>query len=71
MVVGEQQAFGRDDFARAAATELHDGVFDAGLVETEDLFRRELATHGLHFGQVLAIEGIRQPHAFVGAGHHK
>ena len=69
VMVGEQQSFGRDDFARAAATELHDGVLDARLVEVEDLFRREFAAHGLHLGEVLPVEGVRQPHAFVGACH--
>ena len=41
MVVGEQQAFGRDEFARTAAVEEHDGVLHRGLVDRVDVFGRE------------------------------
>lgn len=70
VVVGEQEAFGRDKFAGAAAAELHDGVFQTGLVEAEDLFGGKFAAEALHFGQALAVNGVGEPHSFVGADTH-
>ena len=67
VVVGEQQAFGRDQFAGAAAAELHDGIFEAGLVEAENLFCRQFAAQTLHVGEVLSINGVGEPHPLIGA----
>ena len=75
MVVGEQQTFGGDKLAGAAATELHDSVLEAGLVEAEDLLGRQLAAKPLHISEILSVDRIGQPHALVGAGaqekHHQ
>ena len=68
VVVGEQQSFGGDELTGATAAELHNGVLEAGLVETEDLFGRQLAAKSLHVSQILPVDGIGQPHAFVRAG---
>lgn len=71
MVVGEQQPLRGDEFSCAAATELHDGILQAGLVETENLLCSEFAAEPLHFRKILSVDEIRLPHAFFGAGGHR
>ena len=70
MVVGEQESLGGDKFTGAAASELHDGVFEAGLVEAEDLFGGQFAAEPLHIRQIPAIDGIGEPHTFIGTDAH-
>ena len=48
VVVGQQQSFGRDQFARAAAVEQHHGVFHRGLVDGIDVFGGEPESLGAH-----------------------
>ena len=48
VVIGEQQSLGGDELAGAATAELHNGVLQAGLVETEDLFSSQFTAKSLH-----------------------
>ena len=65
MVVGEQQAFGRDEFARTAAVEEHDGVLHRGLVDRVDVFGREAEAFCAHVVDAFGDQA-REPHALVG-----
>ena len=65
VVVGEQQPFGRDQLARAAAVEEHYGVLHRGLVDRIDVFGREAESFRAHVVDALRDEA-RKPHALVG-----
>lgn len=67
VVVGEQQPFGRNQFARAAAVEQHHGVLHRGFVDRVDVFGREAESFGAHVVDALRDEA-REPHALVGGG---
>ena len=64
-MVGEQQPFGRDQLARAAAVEEHYGVLHRGLVDRIDVFGREAESFRAHVVDALRDEA-RKPHALVG-----
>ena len=64
MVVGQQQAFCRDDFACTASAKVDNGVFEAGLVYAVNIFCRELKAQLVHAVYFLSNEH-GQPHAFV------
>ena len=65
VVVGEQQAFGRNEFARTAAVEEYDGVFHRGLVDRVDVFGREAEAFCTHVVDAFGDQA-REPHALVG-----
>ena len=67
VVVGEQQPFGGDQLARAAAVEEHYGVFHRGLIDRINRFGREVEPLGPH---VVDARGDQagEPHALVGEG---
>ena len=65
VVVGEQQAFGRNEFARTAAVEKYDGVFHRGLVDRVDVFGREAEAFCTHVVDAFGDQA-REPHALVG-----
>ena len=67
MVDGEQQPFGRNQFARAAAVEQHHGILHRGFVDRVDVFGREAESFGAHVVDALRDEA-REPHALVGGG---
>ena len=67
VVVGQQQSFGRDQLARAAAVEQHHGVFHRSLVDRIDVFGREPETFGAHVVDALRNQAWK-PHALVGRG---
>ena len=68
MVVGEDEAFGRYDLARAAAAEDDDGILERLAVGVVDLIDVDLQAGGLHIGGVHFLKEGQQPHAFVGEG---
>ena len=71
VVVGEQQAFRRNEFARTAAVEEYDGVFHRGLVDRVDVFGREAEAFCAHVVDALGDEA-REPHALVcQCGQHR
>ena len=65
VVVGQQQSFGRDQLARAAAVEQHHGVFHRSLVDRIDVFGREAEAFCAHVVDALRNQA-REPHALVG-----
>ena len=67
VVVGQQQSFGRDQLARAAAVEQHHGVFHRSLVDRIDVFGREPETFCAHVVDALRNQAW-EPHALVGRG---
>ena len=67
VVVGHEQSFGRDQLARAAAVEEHDGVLHRRFVDGVDVFGREAESLGAHVVDPFADQA-RQPHPLVGAG---
>ena len=71
VVVGEQQAFGRDEFACTAAVEEHHGVLHRGLVDRVDVFGRQAESFRAHVVDALGDEA-REPHALVcQCGQHR
>ena len=66
MVVGEHEAFGRDDLARASAAEDHDGVLERRTVDAVDVLGLEAASLVAHVRDVHLLEVGQQPHALVG-----
>ena len=67
VVVGQQQPFGRDQLARAAAVEEYDGILHRGAVDRVDVFGREAESFGAHVVDARRDEA-REPHALVGEG---
>ena len=65
VVVGQQQSFGRDQFARASAVEQHHGVLHRGLVDGIDVFGGEPESLGAHVVDARGDQA-REPHALVG-----
>ena len=70
VVVGEQQAVVADNLARAAATEEHDGIFQAAVVDAINVVGSDAHAHLLHLFLVL-LEEHRDPHPLSGEGHHR
>ena len=66
VVVGQQQASGRDHLAGAAAAEMHHGILQGRMVDIVDVRGRELAAHLLHGLDVHLLEQREQPHALIG-----
>ena len=65
VVVGQDKSFGRDDFARTSASELHHGVFDGEAVRTIDGFHGYLQPEFHHGGFILHFQVWQHPHAFI------
>ncbi len=70
VMVGHHQALVADDLTGAAAAKVHDGIFEAGLVDGVNLIRSELAARGLDVLAVELFEQRQQPHTFIGHGGH-
>ena len=68
MVVGEHQAFGRDDLARAASTEMDNGILQGDAFGVVDGVGGQQQAQFLHGGLVLPLQVGQHPHAFVGQG---
>ncbi len=66
VVVGQQQALVGYHLAGAAAAKYYDGVFEARLIDAEELFGAEFEAHFVHGLDVELLEQGQQPHAFVG-----
>ena len=66
MVVGEHKTLPGDDLGGTPATELHDGILDAGMVDAIDFLGGELEPHFLHVALVEALQMHQEPHAFIG-----
>ena len=65
VMISEDKAFRRNQFASATAAKLYNGVFQTRLVEVENLFGSELASKLLHLSKTLVAEAVWQPHSFV------
>ena len=61
VVVREEQAVARDDLARAARAEQHDGVLERRLVHAVHILGRQAEAVGLHIVDALRDQR-RQPH---------
>ena len=66
VVVGKQQAVGRNDLARTSGTEDHDGVLERGFVDAVNLLGRKFAPAGLHLLDIHFLKVGQQPHSLVG-----
>ena len=64
VVVGKEQAVARDELARAAGAEQHDGVLERRLVDAIDIFGREPEAVCLHIFDALRDQH-RQPHSLI------
>ena len=65
VVIGEQQAFVRDELSGASGTEQYDCILLGSLVDAVNVLGGKLETFGLHIGDTLRNKS-RQPHAFIG-----
>ena len=65
MMVGDEQTFGRDEFAGTSTSKTHYGILERRLVDTIDIFGRELEALTLYILYLLEDFG-RKPHTFVG-----
>ena len=68
MMVGEQEALGRDDLCCAAASEDDDGIFQACLVNAVNVFRGQLESHLGHRTDVELFNQRQKPHPFISPG---
>ncbi len=66
VVVGKEQAVGRNDLAGAAAAEYDDRILQRALVGRVDVVGRETAALGAHLFDVHLFDVGQQPHALVG-----
>ena len=68
VVVGQNQTFGRNDFARASAAEDTHGILQRYAIGIVEIVSLQLETLFLHqFDGILLLQQLEQPHAFVGA----
>ena len=69
VVVGQNQTFGRNDFARASAAEDTHGILQRYAIGIVEVVCLQLETLFLHqFDGILLLQQLEQPHAFVGLG---
>ena len=68
VVVGQQQAFGRDHLAGAASSEEHHGILDAAVVHAVDVLGRDAHPQGLHLRLVELFQEQGDPHPFRTTG---
>ena len=66
MVVGQHQAFGRDDFAGTAAAEMNHGILQGNAVGIVDLVGGDEQAEFRHGYFVLLLQVGEHPHALVG-----
>ena len=69
VVVSNQQAVGRDQFAGTATAEQNNAVLHAMVVDTIDIVGGQAEAHLLHFSLIVAKEQ-RDPHSFIGEGEN-
>ena len=65
VVVGEQQAVGRNDLARAAAAENDDRILERRFVDAVNILGRKFASARLHVPDIHFLQVRQHPHAFV------
>ena len=65
VVVGHQKALVGDNLPGASAPELHDGVFEGGVVYAVDLLCGQPAAFLLHHLDVHFLQKRQHPHAFI------
>jgi len=66
VVVGEQQAVGRNDLARAAAAENDDRILERRFIDAVNILGRKFASARLHVPDIHFLQIRQHPHAFVG-----
>ena len=67
MVVGQDEAFGRDDFTSTTTSKDADSIFQRYAVGIVQVFGFELQSLFFHhFNGILLLDELEQPHAFVG-----
>ena len=66
VVVGQYQAFGRDDFAGTATAEMHHGILQGNAVGIVDLVGGDEQSEFRHGYFVLLLQVGEHPHTFVG-----
>ncbi len=71
VVVGKEQAVGRNDLAGAAAAEYDDRILQRALVGRVDVVGRETAALGAHLFDVHLFDVGQQPHALVCCGRER
>ncbi|HNM27028.1 MAG TPA: hypothetical protein PKL15_16410 [Saprospiraceae bacterium] len=72
VVVGQDEAFGRDDFARATSVEPADRILDTWLEGRINVVGIEPKTERLHVFFIVFFQHGRQPHALpIGGGGQK
>ncbi|MCY1554066.1 hypothetical protein D3C87_1864280 [compost metagenome] len=64
MVVSDQQTARRDNLSGTATTEMHNSVFQAGLVNAVYVFRRQTETLSFHRIDIFTDQH-RDPHPFI------
>lgn len=64
VVIGQDESFGRNEFARAETAKTYDGIFQGAMVYAVNVLGTELTTHGLHFCDVV-VQEHGDPHAFL------
>ena len=68
VMVGEEQTLVADEFASAAASEEHHGVFHGAVIDGINVVGSDFHAHSLHLGFV-TLKQSRNPHAFVSTGN--
>ena len=66
VVVGQYQAFGRDDFAGTATAEMHHGILQGNAVGIVNLVGGDEQSEFRHGYFVLLLQVGEHPHTFVG-----
>ena len=66
MMVGQHEAFGRNDFARATSAEVYDGILQGNAFGVVDGVGWDEQAQFLHGYFVLPLQVGQHPHAFVG-----
>jgi hypothetical protein len=64
VVVGQDQSFGRNEFARTETAKTYNGIFQGAVVDTVNIFSAKFAAHGLHLGDVI-VQEHGDPHALL------
>ena len=53
VVVGQDESFGRNEFARTETAKTYDSIFQGAVVYAVNVLGTELAAHRLHFCDVI------------------
>ena len=68
VVVGKQETFRRYDLCGAASAEDDNGIFQAGFIETVDIFSRQFQSHVSHGSDIQLLDQRKEPHSFICPG---